>query len=350
MYRSMGIIVLFSEQKGTVSLIRFGVIGTNWIVDNFIQAGKEVQGFAVTAVYSRTEERAAAFADGHNIPERYTNLEEMLASDSVDAVYIASPNFAHAQQAIQCMDRGKHVLCEKPIASNKMEATAMIEAAKRNGVLLMEALMTTFLPNFAAIRDGLKELGTIRRVVTSFNQYSSRYDAFRAGQVLNAFKPELSNGALMDLGVYCIYPIVRLFGPPQSVKANGVMLSSGVDGEGSLLLPYEGMEAVVMYSKISTSHVPCEIQGEDGTLVYYRASQPNRVELHTRGGGVTDLTRPQSDHSMSYEIAEFMELIRQGEMESPVNSFEVTLQTMGIMDEARRQMGLVYPADRKPAI
>ena len=222
----------------------------------------------------------------------------------------------------------------------------MIEAAKRNGALLMEAMKTTFLPNFEAIRDNLHRVGKVRRVNASYNQYSSRYDAYRAGTVLNAFDPTLSNGALMDLGVYCIYPIVRMFGAPKSVKANGVMLESGVDGAGSLLLQYEGMEAVVAYSKITHSTVPCEIQGEDGNLVFDKMSEPESVEWRNRRGEAETLTRPQSEHTMRYEIEAFMELVRRGATESPVNSHEVSLATLRIMDEARRQMGLVYPADR----
>ncbi len=326
--------------------MRFGIVGTNWITERFIEAGRTVEGFRAEAVYSRTSERAEAYATRNGIPYAFSDLDEMTASGTVDAVYIASPNAAHAEQAIRCMERGLHVLCEKPIASNAKEAEAMIEAARRSGALLMEALKTTFLPNYEAIRDGLSSIGTIRRVQASYNQYSSRYDAYRAGTVLNAFDPALSNGALMDLGVYCLYPVVRLFGPPKSVKANGVLLSSGVDGEGSLLLGYDGMEAVVTYSKITFSDAPCEIQGEDGNLVFDKMSQPTRVERRTRDGAVVDLTRPQSEHTMRYEIAAFLETARRGERESAVNDFATSLATMRVMDEARRQMGLVYPADR----
>ena len=328
-------------------MVRFGIVGTNWITERFLQAGRTVEGFEAAAVCSRALERAEEYAARQGISNCYVSLEEMAASGTVDAVYIASPNALHAEQAIRCLDLGLHVLCEKPLASNEFEAAAMVEAAKRNGKLLMEAMKTTFLPNFEAIRDNMHRIGKVRRVNVSYNQYSSRYDAYRSGTVLNAFDPTLSNGALMDLGVYCIYPVVRLFGAPKSVKANGVMLESGVDGAGSLLLEYEGMEAVIAYSKITYSTAPCEIQGEDGNLVFDKMSEPESVERRTRQGEAESLTRTQSEHTMRYEIEAFAELVRRGETESPVNSHEVSLATMRIMDEARRQMGLVYPADRK---
>lgn len=327
--------------------MRFGIIGTNWISERFIHAGRTVDGFSAAAVCSRTEERAAAFAEAQGIPHRFASLDDLAASGTVDAVYIATPNAAHAEQAIRCLEAGLPVLCEKPLASNAAEAAAMMEASRRSGALLMEALKTTYLPNFGAIRDHLPKIGAVRRVQATFNQYSSRYDAFRAGTVLNAFDPALSNGALMDLGIYCIYPVVRLFGPPRSVQANAVMLSSGVDGAGTVIMDYEGMEAVLSYSKITSSDLPCEIQGEDGTIVFDKMSQPTRVTLRMRGGEEEDVSRQQSEHTMRYEIEAFIAAARRGDAEPAVNSHEVSLAVMRVMDEARRQIGLVYPADER---
>ena len=101
--------------------VRFGVIGTNNITDWVIQGGGEDERFQLTAVCSRTQERADEFAAKHNIPYTYTSLEAMAASNHVDAIYIATPNCCHASQAILCMSHGKHVLCEKPFASNARE-------------------------------------------------------------------------------------------------------------------------------------------------------------------------------------------------------------------------------------
>lgn len=275
----------------------------------------------------------------------FTDIEAMAASDSIDAVYIASPNSFHAKQAIVLMDGGKHVLCEKPIASNAKELEAMIAAAQRSGIVLMEALKTTLLPNFSAIRTNVSRIGQVRRYFASYCQYSSRYDAYRNGTVLNAFNPTFSNGALMDLGIYCLYPLVALFGAPKSIQATGVMLDSGVDGAGSILLSYPDMDAVVMYSKITSSALPSEIHGEDGSLVIDKINQPEKVELRYRNGVIEDVTRPSAQHTMFYEIEEFIRLIRSGERESAINSHAVSLAAMRIMDEARAQIGLVYPAD-----
>lgn len=329
------------------SLVRFGVVGTNWITDRFLDHVKVVEEFTLTAVFSRTAEKARAFADKYGVETIFTDLEEMAKSDMIDAVYIATPNALHAEQSILFLNHGKHVLCEKPLASNTREVDAMFQAARKNGVVLMEAMKTTFLPRFQAIQQNLDKLGTIRRYFGSYCQYSSRYDKYKEGIVLNAFKPELSNGALMDLGIYCIYPLVVLFGEPKRIQASAVMLESGVDGEGSLILEYDGMQANIQFSKISDSFIPSEIQGESGSIIIDHISDPSAVSLRYRNGETEDLTVDQPIGSMAYETMEFINLIKSGKTESEVNSYKNSRITASIMEEARRQIGLVFPADKK---
>jgi scyllo-inositol 2-dehydrogenase (NADP+) len=145
----------------------------------------ELESFSLTAVYSRTPARALEFATKYKVEQVFTSLEDMAKSTAIDAVYIASPNSCHAQQAVLFMNHQKHVLCEKAIASNVKELTAMIDAARRNKVTLMEALKTTFLPNFQAISENLPKIGKIRRFFSCKCQYSSRYDAFKEGKATN---------------------------------------------------------------------------------------------------------------------------------------------------------------------
>ncbi|MDR1864710.1 MAG: Gfo/Idh/MocA family oxidoreductase [Bacteroidales bacterium] len=325
--------------------LRFGVVGTNFISDWVIAGGRQDGRFAPVAVYSRTQETADAFAARHDIPHTFTSLEEMAASPLIDAVYIASPNAFHAAQSMLFMERGKHVLCEKAFASNSREAREMIGVARKRRVTLMEAMKPTLTPNFAKAREALNKIGAVRRYFSCYCQYSSRYDRFREGVVLNAFRPELSNGALPDIGVYTIYPMVVLFGRPQSVKATGYRLSSGVDGEGVALFTYPGMDAVTMYSKIADSSLPTEIQGEEGTITLDRINLIGKVTLRCRDGRMENLTCPADRDEYYYEIKEFIDAVQSGRGESPVNSWENSLITMEIMDEIRKQSGVTYPAD-----
>ena len=325
--------------------LRFGVIGTNFISDWVIAGGRQDERFELAAVYSRTQENADAFAAKHNIPHTFTSLEAMAASPFIDAVYVASPNAFHTAQSILCMEHGKHVLCEKAFASNAREANEMIATARKNKVALMEAMKPTLTPNFLAARDALNRIGAVRRYFSCYCQYSSRYDKFREGTVLNAFRPEMSNGALPDIGVYTIYPMVVLFGRPQIIKAAGFKLSSGVDGEGSVVFSYPSMDAAVLYSKIANSQLPAEIQGEDGNIVFDRINIISKVDLHLRDGRKESLSCPTPYNEYYYEVKEFIDIVQSGRQESTINSWENSLITMEIMDEIRRQLGVKYPAD-----
>ena len=325
--------------------VRFGIIGTNFIVDKVLEAAKLDHRFELTAIYSRTQERADEFAKKHNVPYSFTSLEDMVSSNLIDAVYIASPNSLHASQSILCMQHGKHVFCEKPFASNAHEVKAMIAAAEKYNVTLMEAMKPTMTPNFSVIKDNLKEIGTIRKYFSCYCQYSSRYDKLKEGVILNAFDPSLSNGAVMDLGVYTIYPMVVLFGRPKKISATGLKLFTGADGQGSVNFEYEGMDATVMYSKIADSSLPTEIQGEEGTITADRINIINKVTLKKRGGEEIIISTPNPTHEYYFEVAEFIDLIQKNEKESTINSLENSLITIEIIDEIRKQLEIIYPAD-----
>ena len=334
--------------------VRFGLVGTGRITDWVLKGAFEDPRFVVQAVCSRTRENAEAFAAKYNIPDIYTDLDQMASSPDVDAIYIGTPNHTHADIAIKCLNHGKHVLCEKPFASNAEEAQLMVAAARRNGVIIMEAMISTLNPNFAIVREEIKRLGTIRRYFSSYCQYSSRYDKFKEGTILNAFKPELSNGAVMDIGIYTIYPMITLFGRPEKIEAQGIKLHTGVDGQGAVNFQYKDMNATVLYSKIANSALPTEIEGEEGNLLLDKIHITGKVDYiprrKTEQGreqdySSTSIGRPLDHSEYYYEIKEFIDILESGEKESAVNSHENSLATMETIDEIRRQMGVHYPAD-----
>lgn len=337
--------------------VRFGVIGTNFITNWMINGARQDSRFELTAVCSRHLETAEAFAAQHNIPYIFTSPEEMVRSSFIDAVYIASPNFLHAEQSILCMKCGKHVLCEKPFASNAAQARRMIEASEKYQVTLMEAMKPTLTPNFISVLNHIGKVGTIRRYFSAYCQYSSRYDKLKEGIVPNAFNPELSNGAVMDIGVYTIYPMVVLFGMPREIKASGTILSTGTDGQGSVIFRFDEMEATVLYSKIADSGLPTEIQGEDGTITLNRINQIENVlftpHVANLSGGkrqeiiTENLTVNTDKDEYYYEMAEFINLVLSGKRQSAINSHNNSLNTMVLLDEIRQQLGVTFPADKE---
>jgi len=325
--------------------IRFGIVGTSGITENFLKGAAKARDFELVGVYSRELDKAKAFGEKQGARLFFDSLEEMAICEEIDAIYIASPNFMHARQAITCLEKGKHVLCEKAFASNSKEVKAMIEAAKENNVVLMEAMKTTVNPNFKALMDNIHKIGKIRRYFASYCQYSSRYDKYKEGIVLNAFKKELSNGALMDIGIYCIYPMVILFGKPESLKADAIMLESGIDGQGSILFNYKDMNGVVQYSKIANSYLPSEIQGEEGSIIIDKINGPTNIKIRYRDGHEEDISVDQEADDMCYETEEFINVIKSGGKTSKINSLETSLNVSEIMESARGQIGLEFPAD-----
>ena len=325
--------------------IRFGIVGTSAITEWFLNGASKVNDFELVAVYSRDLEKAKSFGGKHGARLFFSDLGEMSKSNEIDAVYIASPNSLHAEQAIMCMNNKKHVLSEKAFASNTLEARKMIDTANKNNVLLMEAMKTTMLPNFKIIKDYIYKIGKVRRYFASYCQYSSRYDKYKSGIIENAFKPELSNGALMDIGVYCIYPMVALFGKPESIKAQAYMLETGVDGDGSILFKYGNFDGVIQYSKIANSYLPSEIQGEEGSILIEKINTFKKVTIKYRDGSEEVISHGQEEYDMCYEIQEFISLIQNNMRESKINSHNNSLRVIEIMEEARKQIGLVYLAD-----
>ncbi len=323
-------------------MIRFGIIGSNFITERFLLGVARLEDATITAIYSRTQERADEYAKQHNIPNTFTNLEEMAQSDLIDAVYIASPHALHHSQAIIFMNNKKHVLCEKAFAPTVAQVDEMIQCANDNNVILMEAIKNIHVPNFKVLQDNIDKIGKVRKYFAQFCQYSSRYNAYKQGIIENAFKPELANGALVDIGVYCIAPMVRLFGKPKSLQATGYMLETGVDAEGAIIFTYPEMTAVVQYSKISTGVVHSEIQGEDGTIIINKISQIVQVSMLKDGEEIT-LGEDTNPDDLYDETLNFVRMIQSNNYKLRDELLEQTRIVIGLMQEARRQIGVVYP-------
>lgn len=334
--------------------IRFGVAGTNSITDWFLKGAMLDKRFELAAVCSRNIDKAKAFGNKYGGAAAYSSINEMAESPDVDAVYIAVPNSVHAQYALACMNVGKHVLCEKPAASNATEFLKMTECARKNNVSFMEAMLPTTSPNFSVIRRNLSRLGRIRRYFAAYCQYSSRYDKLQQGDAANVFRTSMSGGATMDIGVYTIYPMVALFGMPQSINAQGIILSGGVDGQAAVNMTYPDMNATVVYSKIADSYLPSEIEGEKGNLlmsgihvIHDVTFIPHRKPMSGQGPEeerqAVGVEIDKSDYF--YETAEFMDLVEKGKSESENNSWENSYNTLRVTDEIRRQLGVVFPTD-----
>lgn len=371
---------------------RFGIVGTGRISDWVLKGAVMEPRFEAAAVCSRSRESGKAFAEAHGIAKVYTDIDEMASDPEIDAIYIGTPNSTHHDLAILCMNHGKHVLCEKPMAANAKEVKEMIDVARANGVMLMEAMISTLCPNFVAARARLAEMGDVRHYFASFCQYSSKYDLIKriiAGEddspVPSSFNPDCCGGALMDIGIYPIYPMVSLFGRPKGIKASvttcEVPVASSrfgklrdrereadsepveassregwkrVDLQGSVVFEYEGMDATAIYSKIADSLLRSEISCDGGIISLDQIHICRHAKMTKRGAPTSgrasgpdavDISVPVDADEYLCEFREFIDVLESGRIESSVNSLETSLATAEILDEIRRQAGVVFPGD-----
>ena len=327
-------------------MVRFGVVGTGRISDWVLKGAVQDSRIAVTAVCSRTQEAAEAFIARNPLAKNarvYTSVAEMASDPEVDAVYIGTPNQTHCDYTITCLNAGKHVLCEKPLAVDAEEGRRMVEAAKANGCLLMEAMISTLNPNFRAVAERLNEIAPIRHYSSYFCQYSTKYEALKRGEVASSFKPGTA-GALRDVGVYTLYPTVALFGCPKTIKSELKTINTPegeTDVQGTAYLGYDEMEAVLTWSKSYDSFQPTEIAGEKGNLILDEIHIARRAEIvphsaPTSGQGPKPGRSVISEglpfNEYYYEFKEFADLIETGKAESSVNTLETSLIVLDIMD------------------
>lgn len=325
-------------------MLQLAIIGTNWISEKFARAALQSEQFVIRGTYSRTIEKAQAFGEPLGATLFFDTLAELAASTEIDAVYIASPNSLHCEQAIQMMEAGKHVICEKPLASNLAEIESMFDVAKANNVILMEAFKTAYLPNFIEAKKALANIGKLHKAHLTYCQYSSRFQKYLDGENPNTFNPEFSNGSIMDIGFYSVAAAVELFGAPSQIQASAHLLESGVDAHGSVLLRYPEFDVTLSHSKVSNSYSTSEIQGEQGSLLLPDFSECLGFDLYARSGERTHFETEQVENSMMYEAKAFASMILAGAMNEQATKRSLTIAH--IITEVRRQTGVIFPADK----
>lgn len=319
--------------------IRLGLIGTGMISDKLCDAMRRMDGFVPAAILSRDRARGKAFAKENGIPAVYTDEKSFLAAD-IDAVYVATPNCLHKAQTIAALSAGKHVLCEKPVALTAAEWDEMCAVAKKKGLILMEAIRPLHDPLYPLLREYLPRLGKLRHASLTYCQYSSRYDAFRRGEILRAFDPSYGNAAIMDIGIYVAAIAAALFGAPRSVSAHSTFLQNGFEGCGEAMLVYDDLTVSLTYSKVTSDVTPSVIYGEDGALTFSCPSAPRELWFYPRGGSPERLPHTPPANNMTGELATFARLIATGEVNHPY--LAISRATMQIADAVRAAAGISF--------
>ncbi len=244
--------------------LRWGILGPGGIAESFADDLALVPGAQLVAVGSRDRERAVAFAARRAIPYAHGSYEALVADPSVDIIYVATPHNRHADDALLCLAAGKHVLVEKPFTVTGEAAERVAEAARNSGRFVMEAMWTRFFPLFNAARELIASgrIGSVIELRADFGNVVP-YDPTH-----RLWNPDLSGGALLDLGVYPLTWAVGLLGWPDVVEADAAFAPNGVDEATGMRLRHAG-------GAVSLLHVS------------QRRRTPNRVVVEGTDGHVT---------------------------------------------------------------
>ncbi len=334
-----------TAHPSTAPPMRWGIAATGGIAASMTDALRRHTRQRVVAVSSRSQQRADEFAGRWDIPHAYEGLNSMLADDSVDIVYVASPHSRHHQDALAALRAGKHVLVEKSFTQDAQQAREVLRTAHDVGRIALEAMWTRFLPGTDVIRQLLQDgaLGEIDTVLADHGQW------FPFDPLHRLFAPELAGGALLDLGVYPLsFADFALPGQQRDLVAAGDLTETGVDRQVSLTVTAGSARALLSTTLVARTPTTASINGDRARVElagdFY---QPTAVAVVTRDAerATYDGGPIRGHQALAYEAAHLAGLVADGASHSPLLTPSDTLRVMTMLDQARAQVGVVYPGE-----
>lgn len=329
--------------------MRLGIIGSGKIVEDVLSFIGDVDNIELEAIGSteRSYEKCLKLKDDFGIKKAYKTGEDLLKDKDVEVAYVAVPNFLHYEMIKKALEADKHVICEKPFTSNARQLIELIDLAKGKNLILLEAISNVYLPNVIKIKENLKKLGKIKIISFNYSQYSSRYDAFKRGEIAPVFDINKDGGALVDLNIYNIHLLIELFGLP--VKASYLAnIEKGIDTSGALVLDYKDFKAIAIGAKDSKAPLMSTIQGDRGSIVI--SNPPNEVrefELNLNNKDREIINVQEDKHRLYYEFVEFERIISEKDYAKVEERMDHSLKVVKLLEKVRLDAGVVYPSDKE---
>lgn len=327
--------------------MKIATIGSGSIVDLAYKSFVEIGNIEPVAVYSRTMEKAKAFAQKHHVKCAYDDLDQLLSDKNIDAVYIASPNSLHYLQAKKALLAKKNIILEKPFTPNLEQTKELFELAQENGVMIFEAITNVHTANYKLLKENLHKAGAVRECLFNFSQYSSRYAKYMKHDVANVFDPKMAGGALLDVNIYNIHLAVGLFGMPKEIHYYPRLGWNGIDTSGTLILVYDDKNITCIGSKDSSSDYLAFIQGEHGTFKISQGSTGRMQDVvfipplqENQTANVEQISIDQGLH-MSYEFKDFADAIDQNDQEIFLSCKEHSIKVATVLEEAKKQRNTI---------
>lgn len=328
---------------GLSNKIKWGIIGCGNIANKFCADLGLTEDALITAVASRSIVKAQNFAKTHHAEKAYGAYDELFLDKDVDIVYIATPHVSHAALSIQAMKNGKHVLCEKPLSLNAKEATAILATSKRTNRFFMEALWTRFNPTIVEIKRRIDK-GEIGQVKFINAEFSFKLDKPIDSRVLNL---DLGGGAILDIGIYPAFLAYLMLGIPKEVLAKSILHSiTKCDMQTAMIFNYDHAQAI-LYSGFTSNCVnTANISGTEGQIIIPNSWHGAHEYVVIKNNEEVTFKLPIIGNGFGYEIMECHKCLRNNKIESEHWSHQNSLDLITILDNVRKQVGLVYPQEK----
>lgn len=326
----------------TAKKIQWGIVGCGKIAHKFCQDMALIEDAELTAVASRSLQKAEEFASNYQSKKAYGSYDELFSDPEVEIVYIATPHILHAELSIKAMEHGKHVLCEKPLALNAKDASKMIEVSHRTDMFFMEALWTRFNPNIIEIKQKIDagEIGEISYINADFS-FKAPY-----GITNRTLALELGGGAILDIGIYPAFLTYLLLGKPKEIMATSLFHpETGCDMQSSMTFVYDHAQAVLYSGFTTNSDMVAKIYGTEGQIFIDKIWHMTQGYSLVKGDKKETFENKTLGLSYSYEIMECHKCLRLGKIQSDLWSHQNSLDLISILDQVRATVGLKYPQE-----
>lgn len=311
--------------------IQFGIMGAGSIARRMARVMASSDCAEVTAVASKSPDRAAAFARELGIPAA-CSYDELLSRQDVEAVYVATTHNFHYENVKACLMAGKHVLCEKPMVLTEANAKELFALAKEKGLFLMEAMWTRYLPSMQRARQWIEE-GKIGKVQAVTGMIAFKADTDLTTRLMD---PALAGGGMYDIGVYAIEITTYLVGERVQNVMGSVRRDSrtGVDTNCNFILQFEGADACLQCVFTANAKEYLIVTGTEGYIEIPTAHINDEAYLY-------DVNRDPVEHckipfkggdGFIYEVEEAARCIREGKLWSDTMAPQVTIECAGIFD------------------
>ena len=312
-------------------------IGCGKLANTVAQQMKKHRGHKIISCYTRNFDKCREFGEKHGATP-YENARDAILADGVDGVYIVTPHNAHHRFAKLALELGRPVLCEKAFTVTAEETEELISLAKEKNLYLCEAMWTWFSDTALTVKKWVQsgEIGQVKKVEIHhcFPGMSMKADS-------RVRDPMTAGGALLDIGIYPITYCYNIFGYPDKIRCEGT-IEQGIDTKEKVILTYGSLDCE-LYMSLYYPKEKCVIKGSKGSVrlpgVFHAAPMAvlmKKIPVKLGFGKTTYLN----------EFDRCVQEIRNGKTESEYIPFEATLSTMKIMDECRKQMGLIYPFEK----